>query len=153
MWEWQRRVFLFFLNCYLAVPQPTLGHSQGDSLTNLMLITAFVQLQPKGNWEPRNEVGSLSPAECLVGFEPGTFWFWLQHLNPLDHRELKYYLFSNSLTFSNLIFNRVSVGLCFTDYIISISILCVPMEEPSFIESNQQICDFYKSAEFKKQRH
>ena len=31
----------FFLNCYLAVQRPTLGHSQGDSLTNLMLITAF----------------------------------------------------------------------------------------------------------------
>ena len=29
----------FFLNCYLAVPQPTLGHSQGDSFTNPMLIT------------------------------------------------------------------------------------------------------------------
>ena len=31
----------FFLNCYLAAPRPTLGHSQGDSLTNLMLITDF----------------------------------------------------------------------------------------------------------------
>ena len=31
----------YFFNCYLAVPQPTSGHSQGDSLTNSMLITAF----------------------------------------------------------------------------------------------------------------
>ena len=31
----------FFLNCYSAVPQPTLGNSQGDSLSNLMLIAAF----------------------------------------------------------------------------------------------------------------
>ena len=31
----------FFFNCYLAAPLPTLGHSQGDSLTNPMLITAF----------------------------------------------------------------------------------------------------------------
>ena len=31
----------FFCNCYLAAPQPTLGHSQGNSLTNPMLITAF----------------------------------------------------------------------------------------------------------------
>ena len=30
-----------FFNCYLAVRMPTLGHSQGGSLTNLMLITAF----------------------------------------------------------------------------------------------------------------
>ena len=28
-------------NCYLTVPQPTLGHSKGDSPTNSMLITAF----------------------------------------------------------------------------------------------------------------
>ena len=35
---------IFFFNCYLAVPRPTLGHSQGDSLTNLMLITAFLYM-------------------------------------------------------------------------------------------------------------
>ena len=64
---------IFFFNCYLAVPRPTLGHSQGDSLTNLMLITAFVQVRPKGHWEPHNEVGSLSLAKCSVGFELGTF--------------------------------------------------------------------------------
>ena len=27
--------------CYLAVPRPSLGHSQGGSLTNPILITAF----------------------------------------------------------------------------------------------------------------
>ena len=32
---------LIFFNFYFAVPQPTLGHSQGDSLTNPMLINAF----------------------------------------------------------------------------------------------------------------
>ena len=37
--------------------------------------TAFVQFWPEGHREPRNEVGSLSPAERLVGFEPGTFRF------------------------------------------------------------------------------
>ena len=30
-----------FSNCYMAAPQPTLGHSWGSSLTNSMLITAF----------------------------------------------------------------------------------------------------------------
>ena len=35
-----RRVKKFF-NCYLAAPRLTLGHSQGDSLTNPMLITAI----------------------------------------------------------------------------------------------------------------
>ena len=64
-----------FFNCYLAGPRPTLSHSQGDSLTNPMLITAFYLLRPEGHWEPCSEVGSLSPAECLLGFEPGTFRF------------------------------------------------------------------------------
>ena len=72
----------FFFNFYLAVPRPTLGHSPGDSLTNLMLIIAFVQVQPESHREPRNEVGSLSPVERLASFEPGTFRFWLQRLNP-----------------------------------------------------------------------
>ena len=35
---------LCFFNCYLAAPRPTLGHSQGGSLTNPMLITAFLKL-------------------------------------------------------------------------------------------------------------
>ena len=67
--------FFFFFNCYLADPRPTLGHSQGDSLTNPMLIAAFYLIRPEGHREPRNEVGSLSPAERLAGFEPGTFRF------------------------------------------------------------------------------
>ena len=81
--------FFFFFNCYLVVPRPTLGHSQGDSLTNPMLITAFVHIRPEGHREPRNEVGSLSPAERLAGFEPGTFQFLLQRLNPLGHSPQK----------------------------------------------------------------
>ena len=44
-----------------------------------------LHFRPKGHWEPRIEAGSLSPAEHLVGFEPGTFQFLLQHLNPLGH--------------------------------------------------------------------
>ena len=35
------RSFLFLFNCYLTAPRPTLGHFQGDSLTNPRLITAF----------------------------------------------------------------------------------------------------------------
>ena len=57
----------FFFNCYLAVPQPTLGHSQGDSLSNPMLIIAFIHIRPERHQGPRNEVGSLSPTECLAG--------------------------------------------------------------------------------------
>ena len=66
---------IFFFNRYLAAPRPTLGHSQGESLTNPMLITAFYLCRPEDHREPRNEVGSLSPAEGLAGFEPGSFRF------------------------------------------------------------------------------
>ena len=62
-----------YISCYLAVPRPTLGHSWGDSLPDLMLITALLLIQPEGHQEPRNEVGSLSSAKRLVGFELGTF--------------------------------------------------------------------------------
>ena len=62
----------FFFKYYLAVPRPTLGHFWGDSLPNPMLITAFLLIRPEGHREPRNEVGSLSPAERVVGFEPGS---------------------------------------------------------------------------------
>ena len=48
-----------------------------------MLITVFVQFRLEGHREPSNEVGSLSPAERLVGFEPGIFR--LQFLNLLGH--------------------------------------------------------------------
>ena len=67
--------FFFFFNYYLAAPRPTSGHYRGDSLTHPMLITAFVHVRPGGHREPHSEVGSLGPAERLVGFEPGTFRF------------------------------------------------------------------------------
>ena len=54
----------------MVFPQPTLSHFQGDSFTNPMVITAFVQFRPKCHQESRNEVGSLSPFEHQVGFEP-----------------------------------------------------------------------------------
>ena len=65
----------------MAVSWPTLGHSQRDSLTDPMLITAYVRIRLKGHREPRNEVGSLRLAERLTGFEPGTFRFLIQRLN------------------------------------------------------------------------
>ena len=60
---------LFFFNFCLAAPWPTLDHYHGDSLNHPKLITTFLQLRP------RNEAGSLSPAERLAGFESGTFLF------------------------------------------------------------------------------
>ena len=38
-------------------------------------------------------------------------------------------------------------------YTISVSILCVSRQGRSLIESNQQICGFYKGVIFEKQRH
>ena len=73
---WKRKCFVFiFFNCYFPVPQPTLGHSQRESLTDPVLITAFAQVRPEGHREPRNKVGLLSLVERLVGFKPGTFRF------------------------------------------------------------------------------
>ena len=65
--RWDVKVKDFF-NCYFAAPRSPLGHSQGDSLTNPMIITAFAQFQPEGHWEPCNVVGSLSPTKHLMGF-------------------------------------------------------------------------------------
>ena len=54
-----------------------------------------LHFQPQGHREPRNKVGSQSPAEHLVGFEPGTFRFLLQHLNPLGHSDFSFHLKSS----------------------------------------------------------
>ena len=43
----------------------TFSHSQVDSVNNPMLIAVFQKYQPKVNLGPPNEVGSLSPVECL----------------------------------------------------------------------------------------
>ena len=50
-----------------------------------MLPTCILHIQPEGHQEPCNEVGTLSMAERLVGFEPGTFRFWSKYLHPLGH--------------------------------------------------------------------
>ena len=69
------KFFFFFLTAIWLSHGQLLGHSQGDSLTNPMLITAYVHVRLGGHREPRNVIGSLSPAERLAGFEPGTFRF------------------------------------------------------------------------------
>ena len=63
---------------------PTASDYWGGSLNQPMLITCVLHIQPESHWEPRNEVGSLSPVEHLVGFELET-WFWSQCFNPLGH--------------------------------------------------------------------
>ena len=73
--QWFWSFFVVFFNCYLAALRPTMDHSQGDSLTNPMLITAFELFWPECYREPHNKVGHLSPGKCLMSFEPGTFRF------------------------------------------------------------------------------
>ena len=106
--QWYLCNFYFFLfNCHLAVPRPTLGHSQGDSLTNLMSITAFLQVRPEGHREPRNEAGYLSPPEGPVGFEPRTFWFWLQCLDLLGHFLFLFYSYFILISLGHYLFLTV----------------------------------------------
>ena len=68
-------IYIYIFNCYLAAPRPTLGHYRGGSLTQPMLITCVLHIRPEGHREVNNEVGSLRLAQCLVGFELGTFQF------------------------------------------------------------------------------
>ena len=68
-------IIQLFLNYHLAVPWLTLDHSQGSSLTNPMLITAFLTISTRRSYAAFSKVGSLSLTERLVGFEPGTFQF------------------------------------------------------------------------------
>ena len=68
---WQECEFDFFIY-YLVVPRPNLGDYRGESLDHPMYIT-FVYIRSESHWEPRNEFGSLIPAEHLLGFQPETF--------------------------------------------------------------------------------
>ena len=57
----------------------------GQGTASLNVNHCILHFQPQGYREPQNEVGSLSLAERLVEFEPRTFQFLLQSLNPLGH--------------------------------------------------------------------
>ena len=72
-----------FFKLLFGCPTVNFDHSRMDSLTNPILITAFSTFFPEGHREPCYEVGSRSPAERLVEFEPGTFQFF--HCNALTH--------------------------------------------------------------------
>ena len=83
-WSWCLPFYHFFI-CYLAVPQPTLGHYQGESLSHSMFIAAFhlflTQRSPGSSqrgWFPKNS------------WAPGGGWnrnllIQLKRLNPLGH--------------------------------------------------------------------
>ena len=76
-----------FFNCYLAASRTTLFGSLSRRQPHSPDVNHFfLNFRSEGHREPpRSEAGFLSPAEHLVGFEPGTFRFLRQCLNPLDH--------------------------------------------------------------------
>ena len=63
------KIMMQLFSCYLVVPRPALDHYHRDSLTHPLLITVFLQLQPKEHQEAHNEVGSLCPTKRLVAIE------------------------------------------------------------------------------------
>ena len=65
----------FFFNCCLAAPRPTSGHYRWGQSHSPDVNHCISHIRPEGHREPRSEVGSLSQAERLAGFEPGTFRF------------------------------------------------------------------------------
>ena len=69
-----------FFVCYLAALWPPLSLSQGARLSKLMLITALLIL----SFDPKvtgSLVTKLGPkAYHVVGFDPGTFQFWMNAL-------------------------------------------------------------------------
>lgn len=68
----------------MAAPRPTWDHRRGTGSLN-HLILCVILIRPECHQESRNEVGSQSPPEKLVGLEPGSFCLGMQHLNPLGH--------------------------------------------------------------------
>ena len=75
---------LYFFSLLFGCLRPTVGHYQGDSLNQLMLILSFINCRSKVHWDPYSEAGSLSPPQCLVGIGPEPP-ILTQHLHQLGH--------------------------------------------------------------------
>ena len=96
-------LYIYIFNCYLAAPRPTLGHYRGGSLTQPMLITCVLHIRPEGHREVNNEVGSLRLAQCLVGFELGTFQFWIYQYWTFPWLALTELILNQSITLLRLL--------------------------------------------------
>ena len=79
------KICFVFLTAIWLLHGQLLDHYRGGRLTQPVLIIVFLYNWPESHRASCNKVGSLSPAERLVGLESGTFRFWLQRLNPLGH--------------------------------------------------------------------
>ena len=82
--EGDHEFFCFLTAIWLPHSQLWTIIERTASLTQCYSL-CFLHFLPESYGEPRSKVGSLSPVERLVGFEPGTFRFLLQRLNPLGH--------------------------------------------------------------------
>ena len=82
--EGDHEFFCFLTAIWLPHSQLWTIIERTASLTQCYSL-CFLHFLTESYGEPRSKVGSLSPAERLVGFEPGTFRFLLQRLNPLGH--------------------------------------------------------------------
>ena len=96
-------IYIYIFNCYLAAPQPTLGHYRGSSLTQLMLITFVLHIRPEGHHEVNNEVGSLRLPQRLVGVELGTFQFWIYQYWTFPWLALRELILNQSITLLRLL--------------------------------------------------
>ena len=76
-----KKVLKVFFKTAIWLPYGQLWGQLHSSKVNHCVL----HFRPESRREPRNEVGSLSPAECLVQFEPRTFRFLLLGLNLLGH--------------------------------------------------------------------
>ena len=74
-----------FLQLLFGCPTANFGPLSRGQTHSPDVNHCVLRLRPEGHREPCSEVESLSPAERLVGFEPGTFRFLLQRSNPLGH--------------------------------------------------------------------
>ena len=77
--------FFFFKKLLFGCPTAKFGPLSRGQPYSPDVNHCVLHFRPEGQLEPRNEVGSLSPAKRLVGFALGTFRFLLERLNPLDH--------------------------------------------------------------------
>ena len=63
--------------------------TQWSQRSKVEQVKFFYQLLGlKGNSECCKEVRYQSPAKCLAAFELASFWFFVRHLNPLNHSPL-----------------------------------------------------------------
>ena len=73
----------YFFICYLGDPRPTWTTIEKTASRTLCCLR-YVNYRPEDHREPRNEVRSLSLAECLGGFDSSDSFTMPQPFRPLS---------------------------------------------------------------------